>query len=131
MRLAHRAIDDIAGRDLPAIVVGGSGLYVRAAVDGLDESIPVGDPEFRETLLAQAREQGNLAVHARLADIDPASAALIHPNNARRVIRALEIALYRAKRPRRCSRRTRQEPVVIPMRGFLGLQWNVGRFMLV
>ncbi len=91
MRLAHEAIDLVLGRNPPAIVVGGSGLYVRAAVDGLDESMPAGSAAFREELWRQAREQGSASVHARLAEVDPASANFIHPNNLKRVIRALEI----------------------------------------
>lgn len=89
--LAHRAIDDILERNPPAIVVGGSGLYVKAAIDGLGQAIPPEDPAVRRRLFDEARRLGKESVHARLASVDPKSAARIHPNNLKRVIRALEI----------------------------------------
>jgi tRNA dimethylallyltransferase len=90
-RLAHAAMDDILCRDRTVIVVGGSGLYVRAAVDGLDESVPPENPELRRELYELARENGNEYVHARLAAVDPVSAERIHANNTKRVVRAIEI----------------------------------------
>ena len=90
-RLAQAAIDDVVARNPPAIVVGGSGLYVRAAIDGLDMSIPPRDEELRRKLAEEARIHGKEHVHGRLAEIDPDSARRIHPNNLKRVIRALEI----------------------------------------
>ncbi len=90
-QLAHSAIDDITRRCPPAIVVGGSGLYVRAAVDGLDTTIPPEDPQIRRTLVEEARKYGKQHIHNRLASVDAASARRIHPNNIKRVIRALEI----------------------------------------
>ena len=90
-RLAQDAIDDIIKRNPPAVVVGGSGLYVRAAIDGLDSSIPAQDEEFRQKLAEEARIYGNEHVYKRLLDVDPKSAERIHPNNLKRVIRALEI----------------------------------------
>lgn len=90
-RLAHAAIDDILSRNPPAVVVGGSGLYVRAAIDGLDESMPAENEGLRRELAEEARAYGNERVHTRLAAVDPVSAERIHPNNLKRVIRALEI----------------------------------------
>ncbi|MHB9038284.1 MAG: tRNA (adenosine(37)-N6)-dimethylallyltransferase MiaA [Armatimonadota bacterium] len=90
-QLARNAIDDILRRNPPAIVVGGSGLYVRAAIDGLDTSIPADNQDFRARMVEEARLYGNKHVHARLAEVDPESAERIHPNNLKRVIRALEI----------------------------------------
>ena len=90
-RLAHDAIHDILRRNPPPIVVGGSGLYVRAAVDGLDASIPAENQEIRRRLAEEARRYGKEHVHARLARVDPESAERIHPNNLKRVIRALEL----------------------------------------
>jgi len=91
-RLAHRAIEKISKSNPPAIVVGGSGLYVRAAIDGLDDSLPVGDESFRAEMGALAETNGREAVHSLLASVDPVSAARIHPSNLKRVVRALEIA---------------------------------------
>ncbi|MGI6296506.1 MAG: tRNA (adenosine(37)-N6)-dimethylallyltransferase MiaA [Armatimonadota bacterium] len=90
-RLAHQAIDDVLERNPPAILVGGSGLYVRAAVDGLDLDIPAGSEELRKDLRDQAHKYGNEYLHRRLRELDPVSAAQIHPNNLKRVIRAIEI----------------------------------------
>ena len=85
-RLAHNAIDDILATDPPAIVVGGSGLYVRAAIDGLDNSIPASDKDYRENLNRLAREHSVEYVHSMLAEVDAVSAERIHPNNLKRVI---------------------------------------------
>lgn len=90
-RLAREAIDDVLARNPPAVVVGGSGLYVRAAIDGLDLGIPGRSDELRAELTQEAREFGNERVHRRLAQLDPVSAERIHPNNLKRVIRAIEI----------------------------------------
>lgn len=90
--LAREAIDDIADRGCLPVVCGGTGLYVRAALD--DMRFPAGDhatPE-RERLEALALEIGPAAMHDRLFAEDPESAALIHPNNVRRTVRALEMA---------------------------------------
>ncbi|PKQ38751.1 MAG: tRNA (adenosine(37)-N6)-dimethylallyltransferase MiaA [Actinobacteria bacterium HGW-Actinobacteria-1] len=91
-RDARSAIDDIAARGKVPVLCGGTGLYVRAALD--DWEFPTGDlatPE-RARLETLAGEIGPLGMHERLAAIDPAAAAAIHPNNVRRVVRALEMA---------------------------------------
>ncbi len=91
-RDARGAIDSIAARGRVPIVCGGTGLYVRAALD--DWEFPTGElatPE-REHLETLAEELGPLGLHERLAAIDPAAANAIHPNNVRRVVRALEMA---------------------------------------
>ena len=90
-RLAKAAVDGILATNPPAVVVGGSGLYVRAAVDGLNLEIPERDDALRARLAEEAREHGNERVHARLTELDPISASRIHPNNLKRVIRAIEI----------------------------------------
>lgn len=90
-RLAQEAIDSILERNPPAVVVGGSGLYVRAAIDGLDSTMPAANEELRRRLNEEARLYGNEYVHQKLAAVDPVSAERIHPNNLKRVIRALEI----------------------------------------
>jgi tRNA dimethylallyltransferase len=88
-RLARAAIDAILARGRVAVLVGGSGLYVRAAVDDL--SFPGTDPVVRARLEAEARALGAPALHARLRRLDPAAAARILPSNGRRVVRALEV----------------------------------------
>ena len=90
-RDARTAIDAVHARGLPAVLAGGTGLYVRAALDVM--AFPGGAlaTETRAALDTRAADDGP-ALHAELARIDPASAALIHPNNVRRVVRALEMA---------------------------------------
>lgn len=90
-QLAHRSIDEILEHNPPAVIVGGSGLYVRAAIDGLDLSVPADNPKLRSKLEDEARIYGKEYVHEKLVKVDPAAAERIHPNNLKRVIRALEI----------------------------------------
>jgi tRNA dimethylallyltransferase len=72
------------------LLVGGTGLYFRALLEGLSE-MPPADATVRAVLNAQAQEDGWSAMHAQLAAIDPGSASRIHPNDPQRIIRALEI----------------------------------------
>lgn len=90
-RSARAAIDDILTRGLLPVVVGGTGLYVRAALDDLE--FPRGEltSSLRSELEDDAERLGGPAMHARLKELDPDAAALIHVNNIRRVIRALEM----------------------------------------
>jgi tRNA dimethylallyltransferase len=87
--LARQAIDDIRGRGRTPVLVGGSGLYIRAATDNL--RFPGTDPELRASLEAELSRVGAAALHARLAQLDPAAAAAILPGNGRRIVRALEV----------------------------------------
>ncbi|MGB4592949.1 MAG: tRNA (adenosine(37)-N6)-dimethylallyltransferase MiaA [Coriobacteriia bacterium] len=91
-RIARDAIDDILGRGLLPVVCGGTGLYVRAALDDFEFPTGDGSTPSRQRLEALADVIGPDALHQRLASIDPSSAARIHPNNLRRTIRALEMA---------------------------------------
>lgn len=90
-RDARSAIDDILARERLPVVVGGTGLYLRAALDEFD--FPAGqlDGELRARLEQRAEAEGAAALHAELAEADPEAAARIHPNNVRRTIRALEM----------------------------------------
>ena len=88
-RLARAAIDDILGRGHVPLLVGGSGLYVRAALEQFE--FPGTDPEVRARLEAELADVGAGPLHARLASLDPAAAAKILPSNGRRVVRALEV----------------------------------------
>ena len=76
-------------RRLP-LVVGGTGLYVRILLQGLCEA-PPSDPRLRATLYKEAREQGHDHLYARLAGADPLTAAKLHPRDASKIIRALEV----------------------------------------
>jgi tRNA dimethylallyltransferase len=85
------AIEGILGRGRLPLLVGGTGQYVWAVVDGWRVPEVPPDPALREGLEAIAATEGPPALHARLAQVDPASAARIDPRNVRRVVRALEI----------------------------------------
>lgn len=85
---ARTALADLTRRGRRAVLVGGTGLYLRAVVDDLD--IPSQYPEVRAELEADADTP---ALHARLAELDPTAAARIEPDNRRRTIRALEVGL--------------------------------------
>jgi len=89
-RAADIAIQDIQSRGKQAMLVGGTGLYFRAVVDGLFDG-PNADPEFRAKLMAEAQKFGAEVLHRRLSQVDPKSASRIHPNDIIRVIRALEV----------------------------------------
>lgn len=87
--LARETIAGIEGRGRQPILVGGSGLYVRAAVDEFD--FPPADPEVRDRWEQRLTQLGSVRLHAELATRDPEVAALIEPHNSRRVVRALEV----------------------------------------
>ncbi|MBT9258087.1 tRNA (adenosine(37)-N6)-dimethylallyltransferase MiaA [Phycicoccus sp. MAQZ13P-2] len=88
-REARADLEAVLGRGRVPLLVGGSGLYVRAALDRLE--IPPTDPEVRAALQARADTEGTPALFDELAVLDPAAAAAIEPNNTRRVVRALEV----------------------------------------
>jgi len=87
LRCADEAVAGIRRRGCVPIVVGGTNLYIRAFLEGLDEA-PAADLAFRAALEAVPSAE----LHARLAANDPAAAARLHPNDKRRIVRALEIA---------------------------------------
>ena len=87
---ADVAIADISSRGKRAIVVGGTGLYIRSLLKGLVDS-PGDDGKIREALRTEAGERGNQAMLEELRQVDPELAERIHPNNMVRVIRALEV----------------------------------------
>ena len=86
---ARSIIDQLLAEKIPAIVVGGTGLYIKAILDDLN--FPDTDPEVREKIARQAEELGVDVMHERLAKLDPAAAAAIPKENVRRVVRALEV----------------------------------------
>lgn len=87
---ADRACRDIAARGKVPVVCGGTGFYIRNFLYGVAQT-PVSDPVLREQLKARIAEQGNAELYKELAAIDPVSAAKIHPNDAYRICRALEV----------------------------------------
>ncbi|MCU0661134.1 MAG: tRNA (adenosine(37)-N6)-dimethylallyltransferase MiaA [Myxococcota bacterium] len=87
---ADSAIEEIHGRGKRVLVVGGTGLYLRALLHGLHEAPPP-VAEARAALLEEAAKLGFPALHARLAEIDPETAQRLHPNDGMRISRALEV----------------------------------------
>ena len=88
-RLARAAIDDIAARGRTPLLVGGSGLYLRAVLEHFE--FPGTDPALRERLEAELAQAGPGPLYRRLERADPVAAAKILPGNGRRIVRALEI----------------------------------------
>lgn len=88
---AFEAVDSIRRRGRTAILAGGTGQYVWAVLEGWRIPAVEADEAFRSRMLTEAEVAGPEALHARLNEIDPVSAARIHVNNVRRVIRALEV----------------------------------------
>ena len=85
------SLADIAARGGRAVLVGGTGLYHRAAIDGLD--LAGRWPDIRERLEAEAVDIGARRLHERLVGLDPVAATRIEPDNVRRIVRALEVTL--------------------------------------
>ena len=89
-RDATQCIQAVRARGRQPILVGGSMLYFRALIQGLDE-MPAIAPEIRADIEAEARAKGWPALHAQLAEVDPATAERLHPNHSQRICRALEV----------------------------------------
>lgn len=89
-REAKECVRDILSRERIPILCGGTGFYIQAVTRDIDFADTGSLPEFRQELVSFADEHGNEALHARLLKIDPVSYKTIHPNNRKRVIRALE-----------------------------------------
>lgn len=87
---AERLIGEISGRSRYPLLVGGTMLYAKALREGMDES-PATDPAVRERITAQGEEIGWPAMHERLAQVDPVTAARLAPNDRQRIGRALEV----------------------------------------
>lgn len=90
-RRGRRAIADIRGRGRLPIVVGGSGFYLRALLEGLSP-LPPADPELRRELARRAADEGAEIIHRELAAVDPETARRLAPADVQRVVRALEVA---------------------------------------
>lgn len=88
-RLARTEIDRLLSEGRTPVLVGGSGLYVKGAIDALE--FPGTDPGVRARLEQELTEHGSGALHARLATLDPGAAQAILPSNGRRIVRATEV----------------------------------------
>jgi tRNA dimethylallyltransferase len=87
---AHRCADDIASRGKKTLFVGGTPLYLKGLLRGIFQGPPA-DWDFRRQLQQEAQLQDPLWLHLRVKEVDPTAAARLHPNDTRRLIRALEI----------------------------------------
>ena len=90
---AEAAIDNVLARHRVPILVGGSGLYVRAVISGVSFTQAPPDYELRRQLTAEAEREGTPLLHRRLAEVDPEAATRITPRDLKRIIRALEVYL--------------------------------------
>lgn len=88
---AEKYIRQIAGRNKLPVIAGGTGLYINSLLNNLEFTESVADEAFREEMAQTAQRLGNRYVHELLRDIDPAAYKKLHPNDLRRVIRALEV----------------------------------------
>ncbi|MBO4354186.1 MAG: tRNA (adenosine(37)-N6)-dimethylallyltransferase MiaA [Clostridia bacterium] len=98
---AEKAVDDILSRGKVAVLCGGTGLYLDSFICGRDYGELSADDDLRASLFEIAETKGNAALHAMLEELDPDAAAAIHPNNVKRVVRAIEIC--------KCSNMTKTE----------------------
>ena len=138
-RQASEAIRDVQDREKTPLVVGGSGLYIRALIDGLFQETESGglrmerggggnpqsairDPksfdEVRKRLKARAAQEGSYTLHEELSRVDALAAARIHPNDVHRIVRALEVFESTGKRISELQRTSRQpfggfEPMMV------------------
>ncbi len=96
MAMAVDAIADIHARGKIPIVVGGSGMYMSVLLDGIFQ-LKAKDEILRQNLEQQAAQEGPAILHRRLAGLDPKAAAKIHPNDTKRIVRALEVVILVGK----------------------------------
>ncbi len=90
LELAREVVDDIRARGREIVFVGGTPLYLKVLLRGLDD-VPSANWEFRRQVEEEARQLGDEALYARVQQIDPVAAAALHPGDTRRLIRVLEV----------------------------------------
>ncbi|MDF2839496.1 MAG: tRNA delta(2)-isopentenylpyrophosphate transferase [Clostridia bacterium] len=94
---ADQYIQEITAKGKLPIIAGGTGLYINSLLDNLDFTKSVGDEDFRQNMQDIADNKGNEFLYEKLKDIDPKSYERLHPNDVRRVIRALEVYEFTGK----------------------------------
>ncbi|MEH7438032.1 tRNA (adenosine(37)-N6)-dimethylallyltransferase MiaA [Neobacillus drentensis] len=120
--LVRAKIAEIAKKGKLPIIVGGTGLYIQSVIYDYQFSDVSGDEAYRLQLEERVKEVGNEALHQELKEIDPGSAAQIHPNNVRRVIRALEIYHLTGKTMQEYQ--SQQQPDLLYNTAIVGLTMN-------
>ena len=91
VELAHSVIGDIHSRGKLPIIAGGTGLYINSLIDNITFNEFQADLDLRESLNGRLESEGNTALYKELCEVDPESAKKIHPNNSKRLVRALEV----------------------------------------
>lgn len=112
VELARLALDDILARKKAVLLVGGTPFYFSALFSGTLTSGLPSDPGIRVKLEESLKEEGKEALHRRLGQIDPETASRIHPNDAVRIVRALEIFTLTGQPPSEAFRA--REPLIFP-----------------
>lgn len=110
LSMAKPVIAEIDARGHLPILVGGTGLYVSSLLSNVQLAETPQNPQLRQSLLAYAKENGNQALHNRLAALDRQAAEEIHPNNLVRVVRALEVCLVSGKTFTACKTQSHTVP---------------------
>ncbi len=105
---ARAAVSDILARGKLPILCGGTGLYLDAFLRGGSFEVTNSDPALRAELCALAEREGNQALHDKLRELDPESAEAVHPNNVKRVARAIEICMTTGRRKSDLDRESRE-----------------------
>lgn len=120
---AHLKITEIAARGHLPIVAGGTGLYISSLIDGISFSQEGEKAEIRKELFLQAEQLGNEAMYEQLVSVDPETASQIHPNNLKRVLRALEF--YKVTGQTLSAQRAASRPAQQPYNTLLlGLRYH-------
>ncbi len=119
---AKRCIDDITGRGKMPILAGGTGLYMDSVLKNTMFVELETDLELRQSLQDFAEKEGVLALHNRLKEKDPQAAEKIHPNNVKRVVRALEVCCKTGKTFTQVNIESEREPAYDAR--ILGLEWD-------
>ena len=109
-KLADSCIADIFARGKVPVITGGTGLYINSILDTLEFTVSKGDGNYRNEMEALADNKGNEYVHNLLKEIDPDSAEKLHPNDIRRVIRALEVFKSTGKRISEVQKESQNKP---------------------
>ena len=122
MTLLSRALEDVAARGARAIIAGGTPLYLKAFLDGLDVGVAA-DWSVRKRLIAEAEESGVESLHERLRAVDPVAASRIEPRDLRRLVRALEV-IERTGKPLSAAWSWRGKAPAPPRARVFGIAWE-------
>lgn len=126
---ALAAMAEATARGRIPLLVGGTMLYFKALLEGLAD-MPSADPQVRAELESRAQADGLAALHAELAEVDPESAARIHPNDPQRLVRALEVYRVSGISMTEHRRRQRERKTLAGTSGMAHLPYTVAQFAI-